>query len=690
MSKKPSAIETTAVQQMTAADFENGLNTGKSQAGGTGPRLSNAPRVHPKEAGKEAFGEPTSVVPSGAPDRPILKWKKGEQIGSGNYGRVYVCLNEETGSLMAVKELKVQRHNWKELNALQMEVELMSSLQHSHIVRYLGTQAVPEEDVLYIFTDWVPGGSLASMLRKFGCLPEPVIAKYTRQILLGLDYLHKNRVIHRDIKGANVLVDDRGTIKLADFGASKRIEGLTEMDNQSLRGTPYYMAPEVIRQTGHGCPADIWSVGCTVFQMAMGQPPWKSLNFGSATALMFHIANTTSPPPIPSQLSQPLRDFLLTCMERDPQIRPTAEQLLKHAFIASDDRPASTSPTPTISTGLPVVTMPHSGSTTHLNEAGGDSQHADALNTTGDISDAMLTKDQFQKHWTGAPGSTPKPGAGPEGFRDSPGQDKRNSMTTTLSFTQANHHISIDTGKLSGGEEVSGGEDDKEESNNPSDNGQDPEMNYSLPGQSQGVRTPPKKKKSSNPSGLTLPPNECDEKTINTYLKEKMEQTMQDLLSLQSDVNPNQPPSATLPLQNTRQGGGFSDAYKRGAEYSSGTSSSPTHARDDMVLEDMVVLEEGQGGYQPKKANGFAWTSPMEDALIQTTNQYGQTSLDSRQTNKKQAEAPIRTQYTSQLNEAARQDENYRKSVESKKKDKQDKWEAELQAELDHQRTSFR
>ncbi len=166
--------------------------------------------MHPKETSRSAFGIEDGVVgqaaaaaaaggtePTAPRDfngKPILKWKRGEQIGSGNYGRVYVCLNEETGSLMAVKELKVQRHNWKELNALQSEVELMSTLQHSHIVRYLGTQAVPGEDILYIFTDWVPGGSLASMLRKFGCLPEPVIAKYTRQILLGLDYLHKNKV----------------------------------------------------------------------------------------------------------------------------------------------------------------------------------------------------------------------------------------------------------------------------------------------------------------------------------------------------------------------------------------------------------------------------------------------------------------------------------------------------------------
>jgi len=668
LGKNQSSVESTSVQRLTGADIENAENEDErtAQSGGTLPRISNVPRVFPTETGKNTAATasngdisdrattPLEGVGGGtgaSGGKALLKWKKGEQIGSGNYGRVYVCLNEETGSLMAVKELKVQRHNWKELNALQMEVELMSSLQHSHIVRYLGTQAVPEQDILYIFTEWVPGGSLASMLRKFGCLPEPVIAKYTRQILLGLDYLHKNRVIHRDIKGANVLVDDRGTIKLADFGASKRISGLTEMDNQSLRGTPYYMAPEVIRQTGHGCPADIWSVGCTVFQMAMGQPPWKSLNFGSATALMFHIANTTSPPPIPSQLSMQLRDFLLLCMERDPQVRPTAEQLIKHAFVAaagSGEAPSNTSQEQHTEVSVPGTTTTLDSQPEHISmKSNGPLQ--EGLNTTADLSDAKQTTSQFQKHWSDDPGQDPN--------------HKNDKMTTTLSFTQANHNINIDTGKLSGG-------DDHDGSHTTSENGQDPQEDYSLPGQS--VRTPPKKGKGKKGS-LNIH-SECDEHTISTYLKEKMEQTMQDLLSLQSEVNTyTRPhPSATLP-SNTRP---YGDGYQRGRDkdYTSGASVSPTH---------VSLVHRGYQNQNPQSQNGFAWTSPMEDALIQTTK-YSQLHPGKAQ------EAPIRTQYTSQMLEQKRQEEAYRQTVETKKRDKQQQWEAELKAELDNQRNGLR
>ena len=125
--------------------------------------------------------------------------------------------------------------------------------------------------------------------------------KYVAQLLVGLDYLHEQQVIHRDIKAANILVDDRGTIKLADFGSSKRMDSMGTIgnDNHSLRGTPYFMAPEVIMQTGHGRKADIWSVGCTILQMVTGQPPWKSLQLGTPAALRFHIVNSQAPPPMP-------------------------------------------------------------------------------------------------------------------------------------------------------------------------------------------------------------------------------------------------------------------------------------------------------------------------------------------------------------------------------------------------------
>jgi len=216
-------------------------------------------------------------------------WKKGELIGCGSYGKVYIGLNETSGVLMAVKELRAGSD--PEVKALQAEISLMRSLRHENIVQYLGSQADPAEDplqsVLFIFTEWVPGGSISNILHKFGRLTESVVCNYTAQLLQGLGYLHRKGIVHLDVKPANILVDDRGTIKLADFGASKVLgngslggsinstssssnsnngnggsNGSSLADNQSLRGTPYYMAPEIIMQKGAGRKADIWGVGC--------------------------------------------------------------------------------------------------------------------------------------------------------------------------------------------------------------------------------------------------------------------------------------------------------------------------------------------------------------------------------------------------------------------------------------------
>jgi serine/threonine protein kinase len=111
---------------------------------------------------------------------------------------------------------------------------------------------VREDDTLNILLEFVPGGSISSLLEKFGPFPESVVRTYTRQLLLGLEYLHNHAIMHRDIKGANILVDNKGCIKLADFGASKQVAELATMTGaKSMKGTPYWMAPEVILQTGH-------------------------------------------------------------------------------------------------------------------------------------------------------------------------------------------------------------------------------------------------------------------------------------------------------------------------------------------------------------------------------------------------------------------------------------------------------
>lgn len=205
----------------------------------------------------------------------------------------------------------------KEYRKLQEEVDLLKALKHVNIVAYLGTCL--EENTVSIFMEFVPGGSISSIIHRFGPLPEMVFCKYTRQILQGVAYLHENCVVHRDIKGNNVMLMPTGTIKLIDFGCAKRLAwaGLngTHSDMlKSMRGTPYWMAPEVINESGYGRKSDIWSIGCTVFEMATGKPPLASMD---RMAAMFYIgAHRGLMPPLPDRFSESAADFVRLCLTR--------------------------------------------------------------------------------------------------------------------------------------------------------------------------------------------------------------------------------------------------------------------------------------------------------------------------------------------------------------------------------------
>ncbi|KAI3469540.1 hypothetical protein Pfo_026203 [Paulownia fortunei] len=271
---------------------------------------------------------------------PPIRWRKGELIGCGAFGRVHMGMNLDSGELLAVKEVAIAANSSSKktqeyIRELEKEVNLLKNLSHPNIVRYLGTAR--EEDSLNILLEFVPGGSISSLLGKFGSFPESVIRMYTKQLLLGLEYLHKNKIMHRDIKGANILVDNKGCIKLADFGASKKVEALATITGaKSMKGTPYWMAPEVIVQSGHSYSADIWSVGCTVIEMATGKAPWSQQY--QEVAALFYVGTTKSHPPIPDHLSVEAKDFLLKCLQKEPDLRSTASELLKHPFVTGESR----------------------------------------------------------------------------------------------------------------------------------------------------------------------------------------------------------------------------------------------------------------------------------------------------------------------------------------------------------------
>eukprot|EP00062_Callorhinchus_milii_P011367 gi/632957369/ref/XP_007894439.1/ PREDICTED: mitogen-activated protein kinase kinase kinase 19 [Callorhinchus milii] len=271
-----------------------------------------------------------------------MTWTKGNVLGKGASGTVYCGLTSQ-GQLIAVKQVAPDTTNHitaeKEYQKLQEEVELLKNLKHINIVGFLGTSL--EAKVVSIFMEFVPGGSIASVINRFGPLPEAVFCMYTKQIVQGVGYLHENRVIHRDIKGNNVMLMPNGIIKLIDFGCAKRLahvnmNGTYSEVLKSMHGTPYWMAPEVINETGHGRKSDIWSTGCTVFEMASGKPPLAHMD---KIAAMFYIGAQRGPMPhLPEQFSEDSRDFVQICLTSDQHKRPSVKQLLQHPFIVRQQR----------------------------------------------------------------------------------------------------------------------------------------------------------------------------------------------------------------------------------------------------------------------------------------------------------------------------------------------------------------
>ncbi|XWS15077.1 hypothetical protein CRYUN_Cryun35bG0063300 [Craigia yunnanensis] len=272
--------------------------------------------------------EPMSnISPNGRFKRTITYWEKGELLGRGSFGSVFEGISDD-GFFFAVKEVSLldQGSQGKQsIIQLEHEIALLSQFEHENIVQYYGTDK--DESNLYIFLELVTKGSLLNLYQRYH-LRDSQISAYTRQILHGLKYLHDQNVVHRDIKCANILVDASGSVKLADFGLAKA----TKLnDVKSCKGTAFWMAPEVVNQKskGYGIPADIWSLGCTVLEMLTRQIPYSNLECMQA---LFRIGRG-EPPPVPDSLSKDAREFIMQCLQVNPDARPTVAKLLQHPFV---------------------------------------------------------------------------------------------------------------------------------------------------------------------------------------------------------------------------------------------------------------------------------------------------------------------------------------------------------------------
>ncbi|KAF9570955.1 hypothetical protein EC968_001145 [Mortierella alpina] len=231
-----------------------------------------------------------------------------------------------TGQMVAVKRIKIDGLKENQMDMLMQEVDLLKSLAHPSIVKYEGF--IMTYGYLNIILEFVENGSLLTTLKSFGTFPEKLVVAYVVKILEGLVYLHGKQVVHCDLKAANILTTKNGNVKLSDFGVSLNLK-VKESDFGAVAGTPNWMAPEVIELKGASPASDIWSLGCTIVEMLTGRPPYADL---LAMTTLFRIVEDERPP-LPSNLSVDLLDFLCQCFQKDPSRRPSAGTLGRHVWI---------------------------------------------------------------------------------------------------------------------------------------------------------------------------------------------------------------------------------------------------------------------------------------------------------------------------------------------------------------------
>ena len=260
--------------------------------------------------------------------------KLGDLIATGTFGSVYTALDLQTGEHLAVKVLKEH-----DMALLDHEVNLLKQLCHPNIVGFRGVREV--EGKLHIYMEYVEGKSLVHQLARWGPFAEPLIKRYTRQLLSALSYCHDMRVTHRDIKGKNILVTTSGQVKLCDFGSAKKFvnDMTSEHPTKSYTFTVQWTAPEVVQgDIKYNTKVDVWSLGCVLIEMASGKAPWdeRMHEITNQFRLLYIIGHTDDKPAIPANLSHDCRQFVDLMLTKDPERRPTARELLGHPWLREE------------------------------------------------------------------------------------------------------------------------------------------------------------------------------------------------------------------------------------------------------------------------------------------------------------------------------------------------------------------
>lgn len=264
------------------------------------------------------------------------RFELGPRIGRGSAGDVHTARDKLTDDVVAVKLVDLEEAE-DEVEDIQREISYLMQCSSPFVTKYLGCWLDPGSTRLAIAMEYMAGGSVADLISEAfgGPLPESACAVVCRDLLYALDYLHGEGKIHRDVKCANVLLTGAGEIRLADFGVAGTLtQTLGGNKRRTFTGTPFWMAPEVIQaheSDGYNSKCDIWSLGITAMEAANGTPPYSDLH---PMRVLFFIPKNPPPRLEGASFSAEFKEFCASCLQKDPDRRPRAAQLVNHRFIA--------------------------------------------------------------------------------------------------------------------------------------------------------------------------------------------------------------------------------------------------------------------------------------------------------------------------------------------------------------------